>query len=122
MTTCQPVENEMISSLERVLGAAFVAEQVETAAVADRLQAGGNAVGIDAVGVLAFQPEEHGLVAAVALAGGAERTIQLDLDAVGGGQQAITPQPFGEACGSAHRADGMGTGGADANLEQVEDA
>ena len=28
-----PVENEMISSLERVLGAAFVAEQVETGVV-----------------------------------------------------------------------------------------
>jgi hypothetical protein len=33
MTTCQPVKNEMISSLERVLGAAFVAEQVETGVV-----------------------------------------------------------------------------------------
>ena len=33
-----------------------------------------------------------------------------------------TAQAFGETCGSTHRADRVGAGGADADLEQVEDA
>ncbi|MNE85265.1 hypothetical protein D3C80_1822460 [compost metagenome] len=58
----------------------------------------------------------------MALAGGAQGAIQLGLDANRAVQQAVAAQAFGETCGSTHRADGMGAGGADADLEQVEDA
>ncbi|MCY1462546.1 hypothetical protein D9M71_803330 [compost metagenome] len=58
----------------------------------------------------------------MAFAGGAERAVQLDLDADRGAEQPVAAQAFGKARGGAHGADGMGTGGADADLEQVEDA
>ncbi|MNH10286.1 hypothetical protein D3C79_697600 [compost metagenome] len=99
-----------------------LAEQAQAAAVADALQAGGDGFGVDGVRVLAFQAQQHGLVTAVALAGGAQRAVQLGLDAGGGGEQAVAAQPFGEARGGAHRAHGVRAGGADADLEQVEDA
>jgi hypothetical protein len=56
----------------------------------------------------------------MALAGGAKRAIQLDLDAGSAQQQIVTAQPFDKANGSKHGTDGVGTGWADANLEQVE--
>ncbi|MNJ21600.1 hypothetical protein D3C77_159550 [compost metagenome] len=99
-----------------------LAQQLEPSTAADGLQAGGDAFGIDAVGVFAFKPEQHGLVAAVALAGGAERAVQLGLDADRSLEQIVAAQPFGKARGGTHGADGMGAGGADADLEQVEDA
>ncbi|MNN09517.1 hypothetical protein D3C81_1224010 [compost metagenome] len=98
------------------------AEQAQVAAVADGLQAGGDGFGVDGVGVLAFQAEQHRFVAAVAFTRGAERAIQLGLDADRAGQQAVAAQAFGKTCGGAHRADRVGAGGADADLEQVEDA
>ncbi|MNJ80846.1 hypothetical protein D3C77_793780 [compost metagenome] len=49
-----------------------LAEQAQAAAVTDRLQAGGDGFGVDGIGVLAFQAKQYCLVAAVALAGGAE--------------------------------------------------
>ncbi|MNN08845.1 hypothetical protein D3C81_1217110 [compost metagenome] len=97
-------------------------EQVQVAAFTDCLQAGGNGFGVDGIGVLAFQAKQYRLVAAMAFARGTQRAIQLGLDAGGAGQQAVTAQAFGEARGGAHRADRVGAGGADADLEQVEDA
>ncbi|MNG31879.1 hypothetical protein D3C84_1177660 [compost metagenome] len=58
----------------------------------------------------------------MAFTGGAERAVQLDFDAGGRGQQFFSAQAFDEARGGAHRADGVGAGGADTNLEQVEHA
>ncbi|MNV32247.1 hypothetical protein D3C71_1235780 [compost metagenome] len=101
---------------------AVFAEQVQASAATNVLQAGGDGFGVNGVRMLAFQAEQHGLVAAVALAGGAERAVQLDFDASGCRQQVFTAQTFDEARGGAHRADGVGAGGADANLEQVEHA
>ncbi|MNM91835.1 hypothetical protein D3C81_1041450 [compost metagenome] len=100
----------------------MLAEQVEPAAAADGLQACGDAFGIDRVRVFAFKAEQHGLVAAVAFAGGAKRAVEFGLDADRGAEQLVAAQAFGKARGGAHGADGMGTGGADADLEQVEDA
>ncbi len=101
---------------------AVFAEQVQSAVAANVLQAGGDGFGVDGVRVFTFEAEQHGLVAAVTFAGGAERAVQLDAHAGGGGQQVFTAQTFGETRSGTHRADGVGTGGADANLEQVEHA
>lgn len=84
-----------------------LAQQVELPAAADRLQARCDGVGVDAVGVFALKPQQHRLVAAVALAGGAERAVQLDLDAGGTGQQVVAAQALGKTRGCAHRPDGM---------------
>ncbi|MNJ52575.1 hypothetical protein D3C81_1032160 [compost metagenome] len=43
-------------------------EQVQPATGADDLQAGGDALGVDTVGVLTFKAEQYRLVAAVAFA------------------------------------------------------
>ncbi|MNE96194.1 hypothetical protein D3C80_1943660 [compost metagenome] len=51
---------------------AVLAQQVDTSAVADDLQAGGNAVGVDNVRVFAFKAQQHGFVTAVAFACGAQ--------------------------------------------------
>ncbi|MCY1439264.1 hypothetical protein D9M71_554950 [compost metagenome] len=101
---------------------AVFAEQVQAAVAANLLQARGDGLCIHGVRVFAFQAEQHSLVTAVAFAGGTERTIQLDFDAGGGFKQVFAAQTFGEARSGTHRADGVGTGGADANLEQVEHA
>ena len=53
----------------------FFAEQLEFAAAANRCQAGVDGIGVDAVRLFAFQAEQHGFVAAMALAGGAEGAV-----------------------------------------------
>ena len=101
---------------------AVFAEQIQAAVLAHLRQAGGYGFGIHGVRVFTFQAQQHGLVAAVAFAGGAERSIEFHLDAGGGAQQVVTLEALDESSGGAHRANGVGTGGADANLEQVEHA
>ncbi len=101
---------------------AVFTEQIQSAIAANFLQARGDGFGVDSVRVFAFEAEQHGFVAAVSFTGSAERTVQLDTHAGGAGQQVFPAQPFGETRSSTHRADGVGTGGTDANLEQVEHA
>ena len=98
------------------------AQQVQAPAAANRGQSLGHGFGVDGVRVLAFKPQQNGLVAAVAFAGGAEGAIEFNFYAGCGLQQLITAQTFGKTRSSTHGADGVGTGGADANLEQVEHA
>ncbi len=100
----------------------LLAAEKQFAALADARQALIDAFRINGIRLFAFQSEQHGLVAAVALAGGAERAVQLDFQAVGVGQQVLTAQAIDESRGGAHRAHGVGAGGANADLEQVEDA
>jgi len=101
---------------------AVFTEQVQSSVAANFLQAGGDGFGVDGIWMLTFEAEQHGFVAAVAFARRAERTVQLDPHTGGAGQQVFTAQTFGETRSRAHRADGVGTGGTDANLEQVEHA
>ncbi len=101
---------------------AVFAEQVQAAAAAHRQEARGDGFSVYGVRVFAFQAEQHGLVAAVAFAGGAQRPVEFHLDAGGGAQQVVALEALDKTSGGAHRADGVGTGGADANLEQVEHA
>jgi len=112
-------EGELSLAVE---GNRMPAEQLQFATLADRREAGRDAVGIHRFGLLALQSEQHGPVTAVALAGSAERAVQLDPEAGSGGQQFVALQPVGEAPCGAHGADGVRAGRADADLEQVEDA
>ncbi|CRQ25071.1 hypothetical protein PAERUG_E16_London_17_VIM_2_04_14_00120 [Pseudomonas aeruginosa] len=98
-----------------------LAEQAQLAAGTDGIEPSGNRGGIHRVRLLALQAEQYRLVAAVALAGGAERAVQLDLDAGSGLQQPLAPQPLGKARGGTHRPHGVGAGRPDADLEQIED-
>ncbi|MNP13195.1 hypothetical protein D3C76_1054650 [compost metagenome] len=98
------------------------AEQIERTTGANACQARIHSAGIHQVRVLALQPQQHGLVAAVALAGGAEGAVELRLHARHPAQQSVRLQPKDEARGGAHRSHGVGAGGADAHLEQIENA
>ena len=80
-------------------------------------------VGVDGLGILALQPPEHGVVAAVPVPGGAEGAEELR--AVRGWCRSSRPpsaSDAGEPAGRPHRADRVRAGRADADAEQVEDA
>ncbi|MNF83664.1 hypothetical protein D3C84_659890 [compost metagenome] len=95
----------------------FFAEQSQFAGFAQGRQASGDTGNLDGIRLLALEAEQHRLVAAVALAGGAERAVQLDFDRLGADQQAVAAQTFGEAGGGAHRPDRVRAGRADADFE-----
>ncbi|MCY1230156.1 hypothetical protein D9M72_425590 [compost metagenome] len=100
----------------------MAAQQRQLARLAQRRESGVDGIGIDGVGRLAHQAEDHALVGAVPLAGGAERAVQLDPHAGHLRQQAVALQPLREHQGRAHRAHGMRARRADAHLEQIENA
>src|SRR5690606_5171309 len=100
----------------------LLAAQLQLAAGTDGLQARLDGRGVDAVRLFAFETEQHRLVAAVALAGGAEGTVQLDTDACRGAEQALAAQAVDEARGGTHRPHRVRAGRTDADLEQVENA
>ncbi len=80
-------------------------EQPQAAGVADRGEPRGDRLDVDGVRLVAFEAEQHGLVAAVALAGGAERSVELGDDARRPRQQAIVRQAQREHARGAHRPD-----------------
>ena len=97
------------------------AQQADAARGADLLDAGVGALDVDRAGRLALQAEQDGLRGAVAVAGRAERAVQLGPYRGGVGQQALVLEAAGEHAGRAHRADRVGAGRADADREEVED-
>ena len=90
------------------------------AAASRHLLIGG--IGVHRLRSVALQPEDHGLVRAVAVTGGAERPEQLRLDPLHVIQQAGVAQTVGEQAGSAHRPHGVRRRGADADREHVQGA
>ena len=72
-------------------------------------------------GVSPIEAEQHGLVRAVAPAGGAERAVEVDLTARLR-RAARRVERAHEPARRLHRADGVRAGGPDADLEQIEDA
>ncbi len=79
-------------------------------------------IGIDRIGQVAFEPEQHGLVGAVALARGTERAVQLDAQRAHLLEHAALAHARREAARGDHRTDGMRARGPDADLEEVEGA
>ena len=61
--------------------------------------------GVHGFRVQALEAQDHGLVGAVAPAGGAERAEQFGLDPGGGAQVAVAFEPVGEQLRRPHRAD-----------------
>src|SRR4029077_17429870 len=79
-------------------------------------------VDVDGAGLLALEPEQDGLVAAVSLAGQAQGPVQADAHRLDPRHEAVGAEALGEHPGRLHRPDGMRTRRADADLEQIEDA
>ncbi|MCY1221903.1 hypothetical protein D9M72_339760 [compost metagenome] len=114
-----PVEGDVLLLDE---GHDVLAQQGQLAAGAQRGQLLVDGIGIDGVGRLPHQAEDHALVGAVTLAGGAQRAVQLHAHAGHLRQQAIALKPLRKHQGRAHRAHGMRARRADAHLEQIENA
>jgi hypothetical protein len=80
---------------------------------------GGELIGFDEVGAAAFEAEQDGVEGAVSGARGGQGSEDIDLD-VG-----HVPQRFAEEADEgrarAHRSDGVGARGSDADGEEVED-
>ncbi|MNN43739.1 hypothetical protein D3C81_1579900 [compost metagenome] len=114
-----PIEHDVLALHERHL---VRAEQSERAPGAQRGQPGLDGFRVDGVGRIAHQPQHHALVGAVALAGGAERAVQLHAHATHAGQQAVPLEPVREHQGRTHGPHGMRAGGPDTYLEQIENA
>lgn len=105
-----------------VEGDGVLAGQDDALVAADGLDVAGHLIHVDGVRLVAAEAEQHRLVTAVALAGGAQRAIQLGGDTGHLRHVAVVFQGVGEQRGRAHRADGVGAGGADTDFEQVENA
>ena len=98
----------------------MLAENMQPAVASNRFESCRDASGIHMLRGVAFQSQDHGLVAAVTLAGGAQRSVELGLDGAGARQQAARTQPVGKASRGLHGPDRMRAGGSDADAEQIE--
>ncbi len=99
-----------------------LAGQRQLARAADGLDARIGRARVDELGPFALQPQDDGLDAAVPVPGRAERAEQLAADPGDPREQPLLLQAEDEGAGGPHRADGVRTGRADPDLEQVEGA
>ncbi len=105
-----------------VEGDRMVAGQRQAPTRADVGHVAAGAVHVHGVGLVPREAQQHGGIAAVALARGAQRAVELRLHAARGGEQALVLQGVGEQPGGTHGAHRVGAGRTDADLEEVEDA
>ncbi|MNC28065.1 hypothetical protein D3C75_762570 [compost metagenome] len=75
---------------------------------------------VDTVRPLPHQAEQAGAIGGMTNPGGRQRPVQPHLDTGCPGQQPLFAQGLGKGSRRPHRADGVGTGRADADFEQVE--
>ncbi len=111
------VEDEVLVLAE---GNGDVAAERQGAALADAGDELWNAVGIDSLGRLAGEAQQDRAVGAVAAPGERERSVEVALQAHR--HDAFVGELAREGIGRAHRPDGVGTGRADADGEQLHDA
>ena len=109
---------EQILRAEEGHGAA--AEEVDGLSRGDALEGGFDLCGIDLVGGFAEEAEQDGAVGGVADAGEREGAVEIDGDTGGAVEEGVGFEALDKAEGGTHGADGMGAGGADANLEKFK--
>ena len=114
---CAPVHDQVLA-LDEVDG--VLAGQQHAPLATDAGELAFDLLDVDHVGRLTFEAEQHGLVTAMAFARGAERAIQLGLDAGHIAQRAVFLEGGREEHRRPHRPHGVGRRRADADLEQVE--
>ena len=93
------------------------ARQQQLAGLAQLLDTRIDRGGVDAVWPFTHQAHDTGAVGGMADTGSGQRAIQAHFDATGLAEHMLVGQGLGERRGSAHRADGVGAGWADAHLE-----
>jgi hypothetical protein len=112
------MEEEMLWLEE---GNGFAAEEAEGAYGADGGEFSFDLRGLYCVGGFAKEAEEDGAVGAVADSSEGERAIEIDDDAGGAIEEIFGIERVDETQGGTHGADGVGAGGADADLEEFEE-
>ena len=112
------VEEKMLGLEE---GNSLAAEKAECSGGTDGDELGFDLRWVYGVGGFAQKAEEDGAVGTVADAGEGERAVEIDDDAGGAIEEICGVECVDEAQSCAHRADGMGAGGADADLEEFEE-
>ena len=78
--------------------------------------------GIDGVGSFADEAEQDGAIGSVSVAGEGERAVEIDGDVRDVCELACRVERASEAQRGSHGTDGMRAGGADADLEELEEA
>ena len=112
------VEEKMLGLEE---GNSLAAEKAECSGGTDGDELGFDLRWVYGVGGFAQKAVEDGAVGTVADAGEGERAVEIDDDAGGAIEEICGVECVDEAQSCAHRADGMGAGGADADLEEFEE-
>jgi len=112
------VEEKMLGLKE---GNGFAAEKAECSGGTDGGEFCFDLRWIYRVGGFAQETEEDSAVGAVADSGEGERAVEIDDDAGGRIEEICGVECVCEAQSCAHRADGMGAGGANADLEEFEE-
>ena len=97
-------------------------EQPQAPRAPDRVQPGLDRRGVDLLGRLAGEPQEHGAVAAVTTGGRGQRAEELDHHLAHGAEAPRSLEIGDEGPGRAHGPDRVRAAGTDADLEQVEHA
>jgi len=98
------------------------AEEQEPSAPADRVEDARDRVHVHSLGRLAEEAEDDRAIGPMAAPRGAERAIELRPDGAHALEGAGAGERLGERPRGLHRADRVGRGGTDPDLEEVEDA
>ena len=117
---CLLLMKEQVASF--VEGNGAPSKEEEAAAASDRFDLLGDAIDVNAVGSFAGQAEQNGAISSVSLPGERERAEQFDGHFVDAVKCACAIYLVQKAVRRAHGADRVRARGADADLEEIEDA
>ena len=90
--------------------------------MADAFEGGFDLGGVDGVGGFSGEAEEDSAVGSVADSRESKRAVEVNVDGGSFFEKVCCGEFAGEAEGRSHGADGVGAGGADADLEEFEEA
>ena len=113
---------EVHAAVQREIHLVVAVGQRQAAALFDVADKARNAVDVHVVRQVAGQAHDDGDIGVVAFTGQRQRTVHVDHHAGGVLQLLLGDQIVDELFAGFHRANGVGAGWADANLENIENA
>ncbi len=118
----QVVAVEVHAAVQREIHLVMAVGQRQAAALFDVADKARNAVDVHVVRQVAGQAHDDGDIGVVTFTGQRQRTVHVDHHAGGVLQLLVGDQIVDELFAGFHRANGVGAGWADANLENIENA
>lgn len=118
----QVIAVEIHAAVLREIHLVMAVGQRQAAALFDVADKAGNAVDVHVVRQVAGRAHDDGDIGVVAFTGQRQRTVHVDHHAGGVLQLLVGDQIVDELFAGFHRANGVGTGWADANFENIENA